>query len=176
MCVEYLCFILHFAESRSRSSSTTLRANSFVLSLCSPVLQTMLCGSFIESSKKEIQLLDVDGKTFEKAIDMWCGKLDNVEMVMDEVREVASVVDRFQITEVASVLDETITKHLSMRICSDVLNWSGELGLRQSEQAAQKLAMDRFNELVQTEGFVRIDADGCGQTRTDSDSDRLGRG
>ena len=88
-------------ESRScTSSSTTLRANRFVLSMCSPVLHRMLCGSFIESNEKKITLKDMDRRTFGKAVDMWCGKLNNVEMSLDEVNDLASVADRLQMTEV----------------------------------------------------------------------------
>ncbi len=49
------------------------------------------------------------------------------------MRELASVVDRLHTTEVASVPDETVTRYSrDIDVCgkrSDVLNWSGELGL-----------------------------------------------
>ena len=51
-----------------------MRANSFLLCVCSPVLHRMLCGSFIESNVKQLQLLDVDGAAFGKALYIWCGK------------------------------------------------------------------------------------------------------
>jgi hypothetical protein len=53
-------------------------------------------------------------------------------------------------------LNDTVARHLSLEICSDVLNWSGELKLRQSEQAARKLATERFEELVQTKSFLQM--------------------
>ena len=140
-----------------------MRANSFVLSLCSPVLHRMLCGGFIESKKKEIVLTDVDGKTFGKVMDIWCGKFNNVEMVLDEVKELAIVADRLQITEVSSALDETVARNLSVAVCSDVLNWSSELGLRKSEHAARKLATERFEELAKSEGFKRMNEEALGR-------------
>jgi hypothetical protein len=46
-------------------------------------------------------------------------------MELEEVRELASVADRFQLTEAASALDEALLGHLSLRICVEVLSWSG---------------------------------------------------
>ena len=135
--------------------STKLRASSFLLSLCSPVLHRMLCGSFVECNAKKLNIYDVDIVTFGKALDLWCGTL-SAEMALDEMRELESVADRFQMTEVSSALDESVSNHLSVGICIDVLSWSGGLGLRQSEREALRLATERFNELAQTEGFMQM--------------------
>ena len=48
----------------------------------------------------------------------------------------------FQMTAVVSVLLETVLRHLTLSMCGEVLSWSGEHDLRQSEAAAQKLATD----------------------------------
>jgi hypothetical protein len=79
-------------DSRScRSSTTMLRANSFLLSMCSPVLQKMLCGSFMESSDRKLELKDVDGWAFGTTLDICCGKMNCAEMELAEMRELASV-------------------------------------------------------------------------------------
>jgi hypothetical protein len=117
----------------------------------------MLCGRFIENNRKRLDLKDVDGPAFGKTLDIWCGKQICSELGLGDVKELASVADRFQTTEVTSVLNHTIIEQLSIGMCVEVLSWSGEYGLRQSEVAAQKLALERFEELVRTESFVRID-------------------
>ncbi len=89
--------ITHIKNRSFTSPSTTLRVNRFLLCMCSPVLHKTLCGSFIESSKKELTINDVDGAAFSKALGMWCGKQDSAEMEMGEVRELASAADRFQV-------------------------------------------------------------------------------
>ena len=38
-----------------------MKANSFLLSVCSPVLHKMICGSFNESGGREMEVKDVDG-------------------------------------------------------------------------------------------------------------------
>ncbi len=47
----------------------------------------MLCGSFAESNGKRLQSVGVDGATFGKAVDLWCGKVCCECMAMDEPRK-----------------------------------------------------------------------------------------
>ena len=51
-----------------------MRANSFLLSVCSPVLHKMLCGSFAESKAKRLDLKDVPRAVFGMALDFCCVK------------------------------------------------------------------------------------------------------
>ena len=131
----------------------------------------MICGSFIESNSNKLNIQDVDGTEFVKAMDMRCGKLDDAEIALDEARELASIADWFQMAEVAAALDETVAIHLSMctDLCCDVLSWSGQVGLRHSEQAARQLGTERFNELAQTEGFMRMSEEALGHLLGDDD-------
>ncbi len=50
-----------------------------------------------------------------------------------EVRELASLVDRFQMTEVTSALDQTVMLNFDLIMVGEVLGWSGMFGLRRSE-------------------------------------------
>ena len=47
----------------------------------------MLCGSFRESSGRKLELKDVDGSAFVKAMDICCGKENCAEMELAEIRE-----------------------------------------------------------------------------------------
>ena len=78
--------------------------------------------------------------TICKALGLWYGKDNNSEMGLCEVKELASIADRFQMTEVASALDEIVMYNFKIGMCGEVLNWSGVLGLKQSEKAARELA------------------------------------
>jgi hypothetical protein len=160
-------------ENRNHgSSSTVLRVNSFLLSMCSPVLHKMLCGSFIESSGRKLALKDVDGTSFGRALDMWCGK--KTEIGLDDARELASLADRLQMTELVSALDERVMEHLQEQITAGrdvlgLLDWCGELGLSQSEKAARKLATERFEELAKTDDFIRMGEDALAALLDDDD-------
>jgi hypothetical protein len=159
----------------SSTSSTTMLANSFLLCMCSPVLYKLLYGGFIEeTSQKKLKLEDVDGESFSMALDIWCGKEISVEIGLEEIRKLASVADRFAMTEVVSMLDETaighleVMGHLDISMCGELLGWSSKLGLRQSEKIALRLASERFEELVTTQGFMQMDEEALGKLLDDN--------
>ena len=77
-------------------------------------------------------------------------------MELREVQELASVADRFQITEVISALEEAVLGALSVEACGEVLTWSGGCGMRRLEAKALKMAAERFEEFARTAGFMRI--------------------
>ena len=81
----------------------------------------MLCGSFSESKEKKLSLDDVERRTFIKTLDMWCGRVDGQKMELYEVQQLAIVADRFQITEVTSLLEEAVIGKLSVEACGDLL-------------------------------------------------------
>ncbi len=73
------------------------------------------------------------------------------------MRELASAAGRFQISEVVSTRDEFVMRHPNTSVCAEVLSWSGEPELLQSEAAARKLDANRFEDLAKANGFVCMD-------------------
>jgi hypothetical protein len=100
----------------------------------------MVCGGFSESKRMKIELLDVDGEAFMKALDLWCGREDGVEMELRELQQLASVADRYQITEVINAVDELLQGQLGMDNCEEWLTWSG-LRLKAAETSASAKAL-----------------------------------
>ncbi len=120
-----------------------------------------MCGSFNENKNGCIDLHDVDGKEFEFILNLWCGNEEvggNLKgLTISDMLQLGTVADRFQMTEVAVALEETVIRELSVEDCAEVLVWSSRIGLRQAEWAARRLAVDRFEEVVATASFVKID-------------------
>jgi hypothetical protein len=116
----------------------------------------MLCGRFSESKEKKLRLDDVDMRTFIKTLDIWCGRGDGQELELYEVQQLAIVADRFQITEVTSLLEEAVMGKLSVEACGDVLIWSGGCGMLRLEAAALKFAAERFEKFARTAGFMQL--------------------
>ncbi len=131
----------------------------------------MLCGNFSESKEKKLKLDDVDGTAFMKALDVWCGGKDCREVALGEIPLLASVADRFQMTEVTSVLEEAAIGKLSLDMCGDVLTWSGLCGMQQLEAEALEMAAGRFQEFARTAGFARMEEEALMMV---VDDDRLG--
>ena len=48
-----------------------MRANSFLLSMASPVLHKMICGSFREGVTRHLSLTDIDAQVFEQILNLW---------------------------------------------------------------------------------------------------------
>ena len=139
-----------------------MNANSFLLSVCSPVLHKMICGSFNESGGRLMELKDVDGATFCKVLDVWCGKELEPKADVGILLKLGSVADRFQVTEVVTALEEAIMRQLNVATCADVLSWCGGAWLERGEAAARKLALERFEEVAGTAGFLRLSEETVG--------------
>ena len=133
-----------------------MRTSSFLICLASPVVHKMLCGNFSESTGKKLQLNDVDKTIFVKVLDVWCGRDDCQEVALAELPLLAIVADRFQMTEVTSVLEEAVMGKLSLDMIGDVLMWSGRCGMQQLEAEALEMAATRFEEFAMTAGFARM--------------------
>ena len=116
----------------------------------------MLCGRFSESREKKLRLDDVDMKTFIKTLDIWCGRGDGQELELYEVQQLAIVANRFQIIEVASLLERAVMDQLCLEACGEVLMCSGRCGMLRLEAAALKLAAERFEKFSRTTGFMRL--------------------
>ena len=133
-------------------------------------MRKMFCGNFSERIGKKLSLDDVDGRLFIKALDVWCGRKDCQEVEIGEVPLLASVADRFQMTEVTSVLEEALIGQLSLEVCGDVLVWSGQCGMQQLEAHAIATAAKRLEEFAKTEGFARMGEEALAKV---VDDDRL---
>eukprot|EP00291_Cryptomonas_curvata_P030285 CAMPEP_0172205800 /NCGR_PEP_ID=MMETSP1050-20130122/32829_1 /TAXON_ID=233186 /ORGANISM="Cryptomonas curvata, Strain CCAP979/52" /LENGTH=293 /DNA_ID=CAMNT_0012884743 /DNA_START=20 /DNA_END=899 /DNA_ORIENTATION=+ len=134
-----------------------LKDQQFPSQFVQPVLQKMILEKVSEKTEKRLDFLDVDGNTFAKALDLWCGREFDHEVDLREVRQLASVANRFQMTDVVAAIEETIIPQLCVGVCGEVLTWSGDTGLKQLEEVAMRLAAERFEEFVRTESFVSID-------------------
>ena len=149
-------FLLVFDKSKCRSSGTRLRLNRCFLCLLSPVLHTMLCGSFTESRGRFINLHDVDESMFLMMLDLWCGKECRLDQNIGRLLELGMLADRFQVAEVVSVIEDAIMDQMSVSVCVDVLSQGRGGWLERAESAARKLAVERFQEVASTSSLLRI--------------------
>ena len=93
-------------------------------------------------------------------LDLWHGK--EFSMELEHAIRMGGVADRFQMTEVAEVLDEIILSHLSVEVCADVLSGSSRMGLERVANKARTMAIDCFEEVSSTKGFLNIDEENLG--------------
>jgi hypothetical protein len=81
----------------------------------------------------------------------------------------ASVADRLEMTEVRATIEKAIVGQLSVDVCGEVLMGSARLGLVQVEAGARVLALERFEEVAGTEGFMQMDEEAVGSLLDDNE-------
>jgi hypothetical protein len=144
-----------------------LRANSFLLSMASPVLHKMLFGDFREGVGRRLELDDVGGRVFGEVLDLWCGKEVCGDKELADVMMMASVADRLQMVDVATALEDAIMGEMRVGTCAEVQEGSRRLGLRRVEEAAWGMAVDRFEEVCGTAGFMALEEETVGRLLED---------
>jgi hypothetical protein len=117
----------------------------------------MLCGGFRESSEKRHLLEDVDARAFSKVLDLWCGRHDDQETGWSELKMLAEVANRLEITEVLAAVEEAMAQALRVEVCADLAAWSGSHGLKRLEAEAKRMLKQRFREAMATPGFLSLD-------------------
>ena len=124
----------------------------------------MVCGSFRESAEKQILLDDADERALRHVMDLACGCPDGVQLVdVREMVELGLFADRYEMAELAGVVEEAIVRSLTVESCGEVLRWSGggiEGGpLPLAVAAARKLGLEHFAELSRSRGFGDLSED-----------------
>ena len=82
---------------------------------------------------------------------------------VQEMVELGLFVDRYEMVEMAGVVEEAIVRSLTLDNCGEGLHWSrgatweGPLPL--AVAAAHKLGLDSFAELSRSQGFVDLSKD-----------------
>ena len=126
-----------------------------MLSLASPVLHKMLCGSFNESVERLITLDDVNIAVFTDVLELWLGKEKCKEL--KDAMAIASVADRFEMTGVLNAVEQAILAELQVGVCAELLSASEKMGLPRIATAARHLALTCFEEVADTAGFLQLD-------------------
>jgi hypothetical protein len=152
-----------------RSTDEKYRANGFLLSMLSPVLYKMVAGCFKETVIGIISLGDVERGAFQQVVSLACGVADLEARDLGHMMVLASVADRFQISEVETQLEDVILRNLSVGVCAEVLLASTVGGLTPVEKAAHRLALERFEDVAATEAFLRIGEDVLGSILDEDD-------
>ena len=136
----------------------TKRISAFLLSMLSPVLQKSVCGGFRESAARRVELADVEPASFQRVLDLWCGRESVVFESVRQLMRTTALAERFQVAEVKAVLEDALLDQLSVGNCAEALTESRELGLGRVEAAAERFVIARFEEVAGTEGFLRLGA------------------
>ena len=115
----------------------------------------MICGSFKEGTHRQIELSQVSIETFECLLELACTASCEVKSLSGLV-ELARLADLYQMNEVRDALEREAINCLTVQTCSELLDASAESGLLSLEAASLSLALDRFDAVAETTGFLSI--------------------
>jgi hypothetical protein len=117
----------------------------------------------------KIVLEDVEQAVFEQVMNLACGKQGLEAQGIGQVMMLASVADRFQVTEVETELEDVLLRNLSVGICADILLGSTVGGMTPVEKAAYRLALEKFEDVASSDAFMRIGEEALGSLLDDDD-------
>ena len=110
-----------------------------------------------------MSLTDVDGRAFQEVLNLWCGKEGRAERELGDVMAMASVADRLEMLDVFEALEAAVIGELRPEVCAEVLMSSRRLGLGQVEEVAWGMAIERFDQVSKTGGFMGLDEEIVGK-------------
>ena len=113
------------------------------------------CSGFSEGRAKRLELDDMDAGSFGSLLAAWCGRAGLETKELGDLMALAGPADRFEMTEVQGGLEDTIIGKLSVETCANVVMWSGGLGLRRVEAAAERMVVELFEEVAASSGRNR---------------------
>ena len=105
----------------------------------------------------------MDAGSFGSLLAAWCGRAGLETKELGDLMALAGPADRFEMTEVQGGLEDTIIGKLSVETCANVLMWSGGLGLRLVEAAAERMVVELFEEVAGTERFMGLEEEALGR-------------
>ena len=134
-----------------------VKYNSFCLSLLSPVFHKMLCGDFKEKTDRRIELDDDEEKALRKVMELACGCEDGVRVRgVGDMMDLGATADQYGMEAVVSAVEEAVVSSVTVETCGEVLRHGGGGQLPRSESAAWTLALERFEAVSWSGGFLGL--------------------
>ena len=137
--------------------SLTFQAHRVVLSATSDFFKALLSGEhFAESSAHVVTISDVGAAAFEHVLEFIYTRTCTLELsILQEVLEAAC---RMGCVELQSAAEVTLIQHLSASTCLDAWDFADHFSLAPLTAAAKKTALESFEDIVASSGFVQMPA------------------
>ncbi|KAM8967356.1 kelch-like protein 40 [Pelodytes ibericus] len=131
--------------------------HKLVLAACSPYFRTMFLSEEEESTKKEIELEDVDPEVMGKILHYIY--TSEIEITESNVQDIFSVANMFQIPSIFTVCVSFLQKKLCLSNCLAIFRLGLMLDCPRLAVSARDFLCDRFNLVTRDEEFFQLSAD-----------------
>ncbi len=136
--------------------------SSLVLSVLSPVWQAKLCRGLSEASRSRLDLTVDDAASFATAVQLGCGQSADVRGGLNGLLDIGRLADIYGIEHVHRAVEWEAARRLTIETCSELLVGASAAGMPWLEGICRKMALEAFEALAQTEGFMRLEEEALG--------------
>ena len=138
-----------------------MKANSFVLSVISPVLYKSAYDARKGNSGKSLKIVldDVDEVPFKKLLALACGQSGIEVRDLMETMVLGKLAIRFVMPELVNEVEDLVLAHMRLENCAELLCASRNSGLGRVESSCRKMILAQFEEVAKTGGFMAMDED-----------------
>lgn len=134
-----------------------VHAHRALLSANSPYFRAMFTRNYSEASQDVVELHGITAKALE-AIVQFC-YTSKLTISTDNVQEVLSAACMFQITAVKEACCEFMRRHLGFGNCLGIRAFADTHSCPQLGKLADDFAKQNFQQVVQSEEFLRLEVD-----------------
>ena len=132
--------------------------SGFLLSILSPVWRAKICSVF-RFADKRLDLTSEDASSFLTVVKLGCGQSVMVQGGLAGLLDVGRLADMYRIEHVHRAAEWKAKQWLAVNTCGELLASSRMAGMHRLESSCRALALDKFEAVARTEGFLRLDQD-----------------
>jgi hypothetical protein len=143
-----------------------MKMSGFVLSILSPVWKAKICSVF-RFANKRLDLTNEDAASFLTAVKLGCGHSMTLQGGLGELLDVGRLADMYRIEHVHQAVEWEAEQWLTVNTCGELLARSCNAGMPRLEKCCRELALERFEAVARTEGFMRLDEEQLGSLLDD---------
>ena len=144
-----------------RSSGKSMKMSGFLLSIVSPVWKAKIC-SVLGFANNRLDLANEDASSFLSAVRLGCGQSARIQGGLAGLLDVGRLADMYRIEHVHKAVEWEAERRLTVKTCGELLACSCVAGMPRLENACRTLALDRFEVVARTEGFMLLNEEQLG--------------
>jgi hypothetical protein len=137
------------------------------LSMLSPAWRASLCGEIGNSEGKMLDMDDEDHLIFSKVVALGCGESITVEGGLEELFVLVKIADKYRMEAILGDLEDAVMDRLTLESCGLILKMASRSGLVRLEKAGRKLALSKFDQFAEADGFMFVSEEVLGSLLDD---------
>ncbi len=144
-------------------------ANSFHLSTLSPVWRAKLCDKYSTGKGQLLSLGEEDSTLFLKVVAVGSGATVTVSGGLEELMGLVRLADQYQVEVIQGDMEQAVLERLTAESCGRILMMACGSGLVLLESASRELALRKFDQFAECDGFMHVSEELLGSLLDDDE-------